>query len=395
MPVSIGDSAALRTDRIRSFDGLRGVAALIVVIFHYMLLLYPHGSPSTASVPAAIADTPVHILWNGPFAVAIFFVLSGFVMAAAADRRRASLLSNSIARHLRLAVPATASCVLAWIWLSAWPTAAQDLAETVAAPSAWLEKTYQGDVKSLGHAIADGMVANFVRGFSQFNNVLWTLQYELIGSLGIFIGYRLWIGRARLLLLALSSAAIIMFIPGPYLAFPLGAALYEARTRGWLEHAPAAAPWAALIVGILLGYPGEGAHGRLGLPSVPMSWEFGASGGLVSVVAAGILIYGTLMLDCVGRIFSHAMPMWLGRISFSLYLVHVPPLYTIVAWSHLQHDLHPALLAFGYFTGVLLLAQLCTWLVDEPVMRRLPMLRARIDDRSKAGSRVRLKRKAP
>jgi peptidoglycan/LPS O-acetylase OafA/YrhL len=380
MTASTRARAGNGADRIHAFDGLRGVAAFIVVVFHYILLLYPHLSPSTSATPVALADTPLHILWNGPFAVAIFFVLSGFVMAAAAERRRASLLSNSVARYFRLAIPATASCILAWIWLTIWPDSAQTLAASVENPSRWLAITYQGEIMPLGVAVADGMVGNFVRGFSQFNNVLWTMQYELVGSIALFVGYWLWGGRVRLLLLALFSLAIIVFIPGPYLAFPLGAALYEARIRGRLNSAPAVVGWAAFITGILLGYHGAGSHERWGLPVVPGVWELGTSGGMISVVAAGFLIYGTLMLHSVGRFFSHPIAVWLGQISFSLYLVHVPPLYTIVAWSYVQHDIHPTLLAIAYFAGVLLLAQVFTWLVDDPMMRKLPKLRAWIDN---------------
>lgn len=394
MMASAHDGASLRMPRIAAFDGLRGVAALIVVIFHFLCLLYPRMSPGMSDVPVAIAHTPIHIFWNGHFAVAVFFVLSGFVMAAAADRRSNCLFSNSATRYLRLAVPAVLSCVLAWIWLSFWPTATQTMAETVDSPSPWLQFTYQGDVKTVVHAIADGAVANFLRGYSQFNNVLWTLQYELVGSLAIFVGYWISAGRARLLLLLLSSVAIIVFIPGPYLAFPLGAGLYEARKRGWLDNIPAAVPVLALIGGILLGYPGAGLHERLSLPSVPDPWELGASRGMIAVLAAGLLVYATFTLHYMSRFFSHAVPVWLGRISFSLYLVHVPPLYTVVAWSHAQHDAHPALLATGYFIGVFAIAHVFTLLVDEPTMQCLPRLRARIGDANVRLRQVRMRRKA-
>ena len=54
-------------------DGLRGVAALLVVIFHLFEAVYP--------VPA---DNPVH---HGYLAVDFFFLLSGFVVGYAYDDR--------------------------------------------------------------------------------------------------------------------------------------------------------------------------------------------------------------------------------------------------------------------------------------------------------------------
>ena len=71
------------------------------------------------------------------------------------------------------------------------------------------------------------------------------------------------------------------------------------------------------------------------------------------------------------------VPLFLGRISFGLYLVHVPPLYTIVAWSYLQ-DVPKAVLAPGYAISMLLLAWIFTLVVDEPSLRWISALQIKI-----------------
>ncbi|AMJ49873.1 acyltransferase family protein [Cereibacter sphaeroides] len=366
--------SALPATRIAAFDGLRGVAAVIVVLYHYLCLMHPNFAPSMGTSLTALADTPLHMLWNGRFAVAVFFVLSGFVMAAAADRRREALIANSVTRYLRLALPVTASCLLAWIWLTAFPDSARALQQTLAEPSRWLNFTYQEPIKPAWYAVADGLAATFLRGYSRFNNVLWTMQIELVGSLGIFLLYFLAQGRIRLYMLAASGLAIVAWLPDSYLAFVLGAALYEAQRREVLLPVPSAVPLAALVGAVLLGSPGEGAHLRLDLPDVPEQWHVGRPRGLVPVLAAGLLLYAVLTLPAMARIFATPVPLFLGRISFGLYLVHVPPLYTVVASAHL-HGTPELPLAFGYFAGTLLLALLFTSAVDEPLLRRLTGLR--------------------
>ena len=366
-----------RPERITSLDGLRGAAALVVVLFHYICMLHPTLTPELSKQVHWLIDTPIHILWNGVFSVAVFFVLSGFVMAAAADRRGGSLIANSMTRYLRLALPATLSCLLAWGWLTAFPSSARDLKSTLVAPSKWLEYTYQDPILPIWYAGADGMLGNFIRGYSQFNNVLWTMQIELFGSLGIFLLYAFTQGRARLLSLIAVAVVILLWLPGSYAGFLLGAALYEAHRRDFLKSPPALLPIIALVAAIIVGGMGDGAPLRLELPDVPQAWSLGKSRGMVGIIAAALLIYATLTLPALARLFSRPALLFLGRISFGLYLVHVPLLYTIFAEFYLQ-GVPEVVLGPTYVVGALLLAWIFTLAADEPLLRMITTLRTRM-----------------
>lgn len=358
-----------QTARIAAFDGLRGVAAVIVVVFHYLCMLHPSWAPISGEVKL-LAHTPVNILWNGRLAVSVFFVLSGFVMAAAAERRRDLLIVSAAARYLRLALPAAASCVLAWLWLVGFPDSATELQGTLEEPSRWLNYTYQQPILPAWYALADGAVANFLRGYSRFNNVLWTMQIELFGSLAIFLLYAATRGTVRLLALAASGLAVLLLFNDAYLGFIFGATLYEGHRRGLFRSVPVVVAVAALAAAVALGGPGEGAHLRLNLPDVPPPWELGRARGVVSAVAATLMTFALLTLPPLARLLSRPLPVFLGRVSFGLYLVHVPPLYTIVAWSYLQ-GVPEYVLAPVYGIGALALAWIFTLLVDEPSLRWL------------------------
>lgn len=73
-----------------TLDGLRGVAAIAVVIFHFMEIVYP--------------DPTQNFIGHGFMAVDFFFCLSGFVMAYAYDDRleKMGLLTFFKARLIRL-----------------------------------------------------------------------------------------------------------------------------------------------------------------------------------------------------------------------------------------------------------------------------------------------------
>jgi peptidoglycan/LPS O-acetylase OafA/YrhL len=64
-------------------DGIRGLAACIVVISHYIQVFYPaalNGRPQQAHSKWDIwyGHSPINLFYNGQFAVCLFFVLSGY-----------------------------------------------------------------------------------------------------------------------------------------------------------------------------------------------------------------------------------------------------------------------------------------------------------------------------
>lgn len=73
-------------NRLRELDGLRGLAALIVLFYH-ISLTYPslaapyYAQPVEGPLAFALTYTPLHLLRDGRMAVYIFFVLSGLVLA--------------------------------------------------------------------------------------------------------------------------------------------------------------------------------------------------------------------------------------------------------------------------------------------------------------------------
>lgn len=75
----------MNNKRISSLDSLRGLASLTVVFHHSMLALpifylaYKHDYQN--KLTQFITNSPMHMLWGGHEAVLLFFVLSGFVLS--------------------------------------------------------------------------------------------------------------------------------------------------------------------------------------------------------------------------------------------------------------------------------------------------------------------------
>ena len=74
--------------KVKFLDGLRGVAAFIVVIAHYIQVFYPtvfNGNIESIhtknNLELIFYKTPLNLFFNANFCVCIFFVLSGYVLS--------------------------------------------------------------------------------------------------------------------------------------------------------------------------------------------------------------------------------------------------------------------------------------------------------------------------
>lgn len=111
-------------NRFAYLDGMRGWAALLVVLHHGILavdfaLFTGQPSKSRGHGDLWLSGTPFFPLAAaGNAAVCIFFALSGFVLAHAYSHSRQYWLTLAVRRYLRLGLPMLAGCLIAWLLLA-------------------------------------------------------------------------------------------------------------------------------------------------------------------------------------------------------------------------------------------------------------------------------------
>ena len=370
-PVLSGPAPSRRFEHL---DGLRGVSALVVVFAHFVFFLSmtePGGGPITGWVK----QTPIKALLNGDFAVYIFFVLSGFVLAQSVARGGVTLFARIVARYFRLTVPMLASLIFAWALFSIFPQVRTEF--VTAYPNEWMEKHFYGsDFPGFFKTVADGLYGVYLHGTSLFNNVVWTMRKELMGSILIYLVYR-FTSPGKIVPVLVLLGTVLLFYP-ILLGFPLGALLREAWVRGGLRDRPWA--WATFAFGLWIANDGHVRLWPTASPETvpPSSFIFDHMGHTYSLGAA-LLLFSVLTLPALRGFFSHAIPRFLGRISFSLYLVHVPLLGTFFTWLALHLTLAPYLklgtLLVLFLPTSFAVAWLMTVALDEPLMLSLRHLK--------------------
>jgi peptidoglycan/LPS O-acetylase OafA/YrhL len=362
--------------RLNHLDGLRGIAAIVVIVFHYLSAFVPALTPDQNANPYWLADTPLAVLFNGPFAVVVFFVLSGFVVSKAAHRNDPLPLTIGL-RYLRLTIPMLASVIIAWLLLTTFPVEASKLGAMTGTP--WLTKTFNGHIPSLLAAIKDATLDAFLHGQSRFNNAMWSMKWELIGSVAIYSVYAFIHRSAYIVATSIAVFGLLLWKGPPYYyeAFVFGVLIQEAWTHSRLKRV---APTLALIIGLILGSESAGFAQRHGLGFLPLTLRPGEEAGMFYPIAAALVVYGCLLSSPVSKFLQQTQCLFLGRISFGLYLIHVPIAYTVVmAVAVLVWPMSAITLAVGLLIFITLsvgLGWLMTVLVDAPALRLLASIRA-------------------
>jgi peptidoglycan/LPS O-acetylase OafA/YrhL len=366
------ESATLGQVRTRSLDGLRGIAAFLVVLSHIAAGLHPRmyfgqENLAHATLETWFATSPLFVAINGSFAVYIFFVLSGYVISLSADRTTASIWMTVVARYLRLALPCAASVLLAVLLYNLRLSNVRAAVELV--DHHWIRELLSFDNgRDWLEALKQAAGSYFITGTSFDNAVLWTMQRELIGSVAIYLVFAL--SRQftpRVLIVAMLSLGLVWFgfEPHHYLCFSAGTALY--LMRGRLTAMPQSLAGLLLVAGLIAGGkpylpPPEGSF-----YSVP--YGFLAGHGLEAYiwpVGAMLVVMGCLCWGRIAKPLSSPIPQFMGRVSFAVYLVHLPLLVVLMSGLFVQIGFARA--AVIYVAAVYLVALAFTILVDEPVV---------------------------
>ncbi|MGU3411801.1 acyltransferase family protein [Microbacterium sp. M1A1_1b] len=299
--------------RIGSLDGLRGIAAAVVLV-HHSLLTIPSFANGNMHLPVPdsrswLVYSPLHVVWAGGEAVFVFFVLSGFVLTLPALRRTQDWVAYFPSRFVRLYLPVVASVVLAlalYLLIPRTPEAGQ---------SAWVLR--HAEPLTL-HGLAGDLT---LLAPTRLNSPLWSLTWEVAFSLllPLFVSIAAitrrhwWVTVIVAVLLSTAGhplrmqwlTYLSMFLVGSALAAGWERIPPIRRSLGWLL-------FSASVLGITVAwwYPND-APGSL----------FGST---VVLLAAGMLVVLAGKWLPAERVLLGSVPRTLGRISFSLYLVHEP-----------------------------------------------------------------------
>lgn len=366
----MGDSTEVRTtSRYTSLDGLRGLAALVVLI-HHCFLVSPQLSAAVDSNGTGHFDswvwwttfTPLHLVWAGQEAVFVFFILSGFVLTLPFVRCiQTSWAAYYPKRIIRIYLPVWVSLICAL--LMAWTV--PRLASSELSP--WVNVHDEAP-----NALADAFL---LRGADSLNSPLWSLQWEMIFSLtlpvyviAVLSFRRLWLVGIAVLVVLIGAGEMIHM--SSLVCLPIfGVGALMATRRDVLED------WARKVG--RCGWPGLLTASILLLCS---RWMFPQSPVVMAAATIGgaILLFAFIGCRPAITLGNKSLVHWLGVRSFSLYLVHEP---IVVSVAFFMHATNPFLVGLFAVPLSLLAAEVFYRLVERPSHRLAGLVGRTVTDR--------------
>jgi peptidoglycan/LPS O-acetylase OafA/YrhL len=323
--------------KLVQLEALRGLAAFIVVAWHFLWAFDPGrlGLADNFDPSAAMLGSVSFASIDGPAAVTLFFVLSGFVLPLGFFRSGHTdiVMRAAAKRWLRLVGLVLLAVLMSWLLFRFGLYRHREAAQL--SQSAWLgtfggSHPQQGFAPSLLGAVMEASLFAFLREPDMYNPVLWTMHHEFLGSFVTFF-LAVLIGRARTAVAAwfLVVAAVVVQFTDPYLfAFVVGTGLAWLTTRVDIRLSPGVA--LACIAGgvFLFGYlEPRGAYAAFAAVSDPGPARFDRIA--IHTVSGLMIILGLIGNNRVGQSLASPPFRLLGRLSFPVYLFHFPLLCSV------------------------------------------------------------------
>ena len=338
---TLAHSTPQSSRRIVALDGLRGVAALMV-LFHHTLLTLPDFANFEWNVPGATAHgvfewlllrTPLRLLWAGQERALLFFVLSGFVLGLPWLEGRAAPYGRFLlGRFCRIYPPYLVAMIVAaagslllggpklvnasiyfnqlgWSFMPSWPAVPSILAVLNNPNSRYMNEAVWSLVWEVRVAlIFPLLILPIVRWRNTGIGLVLVALVLLRHAGGWFFGPRL---------VTLLNAPEETFYYAQYFVFGAAVAANRVAIAAWFSRRGKVFGPGCLILGCLICW----------LPW-PMQHDH------IVGIGAAIILVSIIGNGYIRSWLAKPSLIWLGRQSYSLYLIHLPLIMVVVIAFH-------------------------------------------------------------
>ncbi|MDF9507911.1 acyltransferase family protein, partial [Bacillus cereus] len=330
--------------RYEELDSIRGISSLVVMIGHHLMIFsafqnysYEDNKPFVVYL---LKETPARLIFSsGNESVIIFFVLSGFVLYESIQKNYSSYGSYLLKRICRIYIPYIVAIIIAIIC----QTTISEYG--ISYLSEWFNRSWT--IESSSSLIAQHILLVGKYNTDAYNGVIWSLVHEMrisiIFPLILMICLRKTLRGSLLLLFSFSICSVIilfLFRSGLTLTsyaltlhytvlFLLGAlvAKYKNNLIVFYSNCTKNTKIAWFLFAILL-FMYEGLIGEMKVLNNFIFRDY------VVAISACLFVILSLSISTLSSLLRNKYLLYLGKISYSLYLYHIISLFSLIYMLH-------------------------------------------------------------
>lgn len=311
--------------RIKYIDGMRGLAVMIVLFSHLVVNFYPvlfFAKPDILSdqypLLNIIAFTPLNVFYYGYSAVMVFFFISGYVITYNFFKQNDNNIASSVfRRYFRLTIPVFFSCLIVYILLKLHLFFGVEASPLSLSPTLNTYFNCDADfIEMIKLVLYNMYLGADLEILNCYNGVLWMMGYLFIGFILVYSVLAIF-GRANqklrfivyIIFVALSHKSCL-------LAFALAMILCDLDINNVLQKMNKIGIFLILLAGIyFLSFRSHDfpLYSYFSLWFLPFFYN---------IIGAFLLFFAIHRSAFLIKILSTKIPLYLGKISFSIYLTH-------------------------------------------------------------------------
>ncbi|MBH0347904.1 acyltransferase [Bacillus cereus] len=331
-------------DRYEELDSIRGISSLVVMIGHHLMIFsvfqnysYEDNKPF---VMYLLKETPARLIFSsGNESVIIFFVLSGFVLYRSIQNNYDSYGSFLLKRICRIYIPYIVAILIAILCQTTMSEYG------ISHLSEWFNRSWT--IESSLSLIVQHILLVGKYNTDAYNGVIWSLVHEMrisiIFPLVLMVCLRKTLRDSLLILFSFSicSVGILLLFHSSLtltsyaltlhytVLFLLGAlvAKYKNNVIVFYSNRTKNEKIAWFLLAILL-YMYEGLIGEIKVLNNFILRDY------VVAISACLFVILSLSVSTFSSLLRNKYLLYLGKISYSLYLYHIISLFSLIYMLH-------------------------------------------------------------
>lgn len=329
--------------RILWIDGMKGIACIGILIHHFFVGFLPatyYGADAVSHLQTNFEETfsqsPFSFILNGNFWVCIFCIVSAFLLSYKVmnNDKKEKVSTSILNRYFKLVLPLFIVSLIVYLLLSL--NLFRNIAASDITKSTWLASYYNHE-ETFINVLKTSFIDVWFIGNSDFSTAFWMLSILFNGGIvAIVLSEIQWKFGKKSIIFYIIISFIFLYLKSYFLVFSLGVIIAYLFKYNYTLKKHKIIPIFLILFGIILaGFPSGVEPTNFYKYLNFEATEYGKDV-IWHIFASALVMYGIMNIDLIKKILSCNILKKLGSISYSIYLIHIPIMFSVSSYMFIK-----------------------------------------------------------